>query len=65
MALAQAPELTVANYLPRGSTALFDAVAEGIRTAEACAEVDERVLVLIMTGEFLKEYDFRNMSAYG
>lgn len=54
MSLETAPELTASNYQPRGLTALFDAVAEGIRIAEACVEKDDRVLVLIMTGEFFK-----------
>lgn len=41
--------LTEATYTPGGGTALFDAVAEAVRLADADKDPDERVLCLILT----------------
>jgi len=49
MEIENTPKLTSANFIPAGGTALYDAVAEGVRIAEATVMRDERVLVLIMT----------------
>ena len=43
------PELSDQNYLPGGMTALYDAIAEGVRIADKDKSVDERVICVIMT----------------
>lgn len=48
------PKFTAKNYSPSGGTALFDAVKEGIKIGEISVRSDERVLVLIMTGELMQ-----------
>ncbi|XP_054165807.1 uncharacterized protein LOC128963329 [Oppia nitens] len=47
--LADVPELTANNYLPGGMTALYDAIAEGVRLADKDKKEDERVICVIMT----------------
>jgi uncharacterized protein YegL len=49
IALENVPELTANNYLPGGMTALFDAIAEGVRIAEKDKTEEERVICVIMT----------------
>ncbi|XP_054164100.1 uncharacterized protein LOC128961835 [Oppia nitens] len=47
--LESVPELTETNYTPGGGTALYDAIAEGVRVADNDKTDDERVICLIMT----------------
>ncbi|CAG2112985.1 unnamed protein product [Medioppia subpectinata] len=47
--LDNVPELTAHNYLPGGMTALYDAIAEGVRLADRDKTNDERVICVIMT----------------
>lgn len=47
--LAEIAPLTQKTYTPGGGTALFDAIAEGVRLADADKQPDERVLCLIVT----------------
>jgi uncharacterized protein YegL len=49
IALEETPDLTETNYLPGGMTALYDAIAEGVRLAEKDKASDERVICVIMT----------------
>jgi hypothetical protein len=45
-ALADVPELTGADYEPRGNTPLYDAIGEGIRRVDA---KDRAIITLIIT----------------
>ena len=47
--LENVSELTDQSYLPGGGTALYDAIAEGVRIAEKDKTEDERVICVIMT----------------
>lgn len=47
--IKEVPVLDEANYIPGGGTALYDAVAEGIRVAEKGKRSDEKVLCVIIT----------------
>ena len=47
--LEEVPPLSAETYCPNGSTALFDAVAEGIRVADQQKDSEERVICVIMT----------------
>lgn len=47
--VAEVPELTDHSYLPGGNTALYDAIAQTVRKADAEKKADEKVLCLIMT----------------
>ena len=49
VALDDVPELTDQTYLPGGMTALYDAIAEGVRLADNDKTEDERVICVIMT----------------
>ncbi|RWS27774.1 von Willebrand factor type A-like protein [Leptotrombidium deliense] len=43
------PELSEATYTPGGGTALYDAIAEGVRLIEKDKQNNERVICVIMT----------------
>lgn len=45
----EVPHLSTSTYTPGGGTALYDAVAEGVRIAEKGKKIDERVICVIMT----------------
>ncbi len=47
--IASALAMTAASYVPGGSTALFDAVAQSVRLADKDKQSDERVICLIIT----------------
>lgn len=47
--LAQVPRLDRDHYTPGGNTALFDAIAETVRVAQAHKLAEERVLCVVIT----------------
>lgn len=47
--IAEVPPLTEQTYTPGGGTALFDAMAEAVRLADADKQPEERVLCLVVT----------------
>lgn len=43
------PPLSTKSYMPGGGTALYDAIAEGVRIGEKGKKNDERIICVIMT----------------
>jgi hypothetical protein len=68
-AIENVPELDTHSYVPRGRTALFDAIGRTIHEVEAWARTHgwhDRILVLIVTDgqeNASKEYDFETVRA--
>src|SRR6266478_5360792 len=49
LVLADVKPLSPKTYTPAGGTALFDAIAEGVRVVDRAKRSDERVLCIIVT----------------
>lgn len=47
--LSETPSLTPEDYVPGGMTALYDAIAKSIRSAEVSVSSNDKVIVVIMT----------------
>jgi uncharacterized protein YegL len=47
--LADVPRLTTENYMPSGSTALYDAIADTIAAVEKSVDANTKVITVIMT----------------